>query len=194
MNITLKELVGERVKLVPMEMSHVQGLFEAGNDPKVWTHLSKTVETMEQMKAVVEEALSKKADGIEFPFVIMLKDSNKIVGSTRFLDISHVNQHLEIGWTWYNPAVWGTNINTECKYLLFKYCFEQLQTIRVQLKADILNVRSQNAIAKIGATKEGILRNHVIRKDGTYRDSVYFSVIQEEWPTVKEKLELMLVK
>lgn len=182
------ELVGEKVRIVPMERHHIQGLYEAGNSKSIWYHLPKTIYTVDDMKSLVEEALYKKETGNELPFVV-LESNNNIIGSTRFLDISNTNKSLEIGWTWYNPSVWGTHINTECKYLLLKYCFETLKFIRVQIKTDNLNVRSQKAIEKIGGVKEGILRNHMIRKDGTYRNSVVYSVIESDWVSVKNKLE-----
>lgn len=120
------ELTGERATLMPMDASHVEGLFETGRDPQIWTYMPMRVETMEDMKRLVSEALSARAAGSEFPFVIMDRETDKIVGSTRFLDISIPNRHLEIGWTWLNPSVWCTRINTECKYLLLKHCFEVL--------------------------------------------------------------------
>ncbi|MDL4839438.1 GNAT family N-acetyltransferase [Aquibacillus rhizosphaerae] len=186
------ELVGEKVRIVPMERCHIQGLYENGNEKMIWSHLPKTIHTENDMKSFVEEALRNKNSGKEFPFVVLLRDNNSIVGSTRFLDISHLNKSLEIGWTWYSPSVWGTHINIECKYVLLKYCFETLKLIRVQLKTDERNVRSQKAIEKIGGVKEGILRNHMIREDGTFRNSVYYSVIQNDWELVKNRLESLL--
>lgn len=155
-------------------------------------HLPKAIHTLNDMKSFVEEALYKKETGLEDPFVVLLRDNDNIVGSTRFLEISNSNKSLEIGWTWYAPSVWGTHINTECKYLLLKYCFETLKLIRVQFKTDERNVRSQNAIKKIGGVKEGILRNHMIRKDGTFRNSVFYSIIESDWVSVKHKLEDLL--
>ena len=191
--IMFDELVGEKVRIVPLEKSHIQGLYEIGNNGMIWSHLPKTIYTLQDMRSFVEEALTKKDSGIELPFVVLLRDNNKIIGSTRFLDISNLNRSLEIGWTWYSPAVWGTHINTECKYLLLKYCFETLNFIRVQFKTDERNVRSQKAIEKIGGVKEGILRNHMIRKDGTFRNSVFYSVIESDWAFVKSKLENILL-
>lgn len=192
MEICPVELVGERVKLVPMEESHIDGLFEAGRAPQIWTYMSMKVETIDDVKRLVAGAFSAKQAGVEMPFTIIDQESDKIVGSTRFLDISVPNRQLEIGWTWLTPSVWRTRINTECKYLLLKYCFETLGTIRVQLKTDGRNVRSQQAMERIGAVKEGILRKHRIMHDGYIRDSVYFSVIDDEWPCVKARLESML--
>ncbi|WP_078431521.1 GNAT family N-acetyltransferase [Metabacillus halosaccharovorans] len=187
MDIKLEILEGEHVILLPMQKHHMQGLYEAGCDRNIWTHLPKEIASFDDMKDFVESALYKKEKGAEFPFVIIQKETNKIIGSTRFLDISPLNKSLEIGWTWLHPSVWGTQINEECKYLLLSYCFEELGAIRVQFKTDERNFRSQKAIERIGGMKEGILRNHMIRKDGTYRNSVYYSVIESEWDEVKQK-------
>ncbi|OAS85364.1 MULTISPECIES: GNAT family N-acetyltransferase [Metabacillus] len=192
MNVSIEELTGEYVRIVPMERSHIQGLYEIGNDKTIWTHLPKTIQTLNDMESFVEEALDKKEVGIEFPFVILLRENNKIIGTTRFLEISNINKSLEIGWTWLTPSVWGTTINTECKYLLLNYCFETLKTIRVQFKTDEQNIRSQRAIERIGGVKEGVLRNHMIKKDGTFRNSVFYSVIESEWTSIKHKLDITL--
>ncbi len=192
MEITPVELIGERVELRPMDVYHIQELFVAGNNPDIWSYMPLNVQSIEDMRHLVNEALQAKEEGTELPFVIFDKDSGKIVGSTRFLNISIPNSNLEIGWTWLSPTVWRTRINTECKYLLLKHCFETLGTIRVQLKTDSRNVRSQKAIERMGAVKEGVLRNHVVMPDGYLRNSVYYSVINQEWPLVKDKLENML--
>ncbi|MBO1004986.1 GNAT family N-acetyltransferase [Pseudogracilibacillus auburnensis] len=194
MDIALDELEGKYIRVVPMERNHIQGLYEASNDLNIWTHLPKTIKTLNDMEGLVDEALSNKELGTEFPFVILLRENNKLIGSTRFLDISNVNKNLEIGWTWLSPFVWGSQINIECKYLLLAYCFDTLQMIRVQFKTDHQNIRSQKAIERIGGVKEGILRNHKIRKDGTFRHSVFYSIIESEWPAVKLNLEKYYVK
>ncbi|PJM63020.1 GNAT family N-acetyltransferase [Bacillus subtilis] len=192
MNVTLHELTGELIRVVPMDKSHIQGLYEAANDENIWTHLPKTITTLRGMEAFVEEALQTKETGTEFPFVIIHRKTGKMVGTTRFLYMSSASRSLEIGWTWFHPSVWGTSVNTECKYLLLQYCFEQLKTIRVQFKTDERNIRSQKAIERLGAIKEGILRNQMIRKDGTFRNSVFYSIIDSEWPSVKQHLERRL--
>ncbi|MFC4401631.1 GNAT family N-acetyltransferase [Gracilibacillus xinjiangensis] len=192
MEISPVVLIGDRVKIQPMEDCHVQELFEVGNNRVIWTYMPMKVQSIEDMKYLVNGALQAREQGSEFPFVIFDKDSGKIVGSTRFLNISIPNRNLEIGWTWLSPAFWRTRINTECKYLLLKHCFEKLGTIRVQLKTDSRNVRSQQAIERLGAVNEGVLRNHMVMPDGYLRDSVYFSVIDQEWGQVKAKLESIL--
>jgi RimJ/RimL family protein N-acetyltransferase len=183
------ELLGQRVKIVPMETKHTEELFAAGGSLDIWTYMPMVVQTFGDMERLVNDALKEREQGTQFPFVIFDKDASKLVGSTRFLDISATNRSLEIGWTWLSPSVWRTKVNTECKYLLFKHCFETLGTIRVQLKTDSRNLRSQKAIERIGGVKEGVIRNHRILSDGYRRHSVYYSVIDEEWLGVKEKLE-----
>ncbi|RNF39187.1 GNAT family N-acetyltransferase [Planococcus salinus] len=192
MKITPVKLVGERVILLPMEIHHAEDLFNAGNSAEIWAYMPMKVESIEDMKGLVDKALQAREQGTEFPFVIFDKKLRKIVGSTRFLDISTHDKSLEIGWTWLSPVVWKTRVNTECKYLLLKHCFEILQAIRVQIKTDGRNIRSQQAIERIGAVKEGVLRQHRILPDGFVRDSVYYSVIDREWVKVKERLESML--
>lgn len=184
-NITLE---GKRVRLIPMERAHTKELFDISRDPAIWAHLPTKPQTLSEMEAVVEAALKARDTGLEYPFVIQEKPSGGIVGSTRFLDINVKDRGLEIGWTWIVPRVWGSHLNTECKYLLLKHCFEEQKAIRVFFKTDNLNLRSQKAIAKIGGIKEGVLRNHRIRPDGSFRDSVYFSILDTEWPSVSEKL------
>ncbi|WP_342045276.1 GNAT family N-acetyltransferase [Bacillus sp. OTU530] len=189
MEILFDELRGDLVRIVPMERYHVQGLYESGKERDIWTHLPRGMNTLADMQSFVEEALKRKRLGEEFPFVILLRENNKVLGTTRFLGISRPNKSVEIGWTWLNPSVWGTNINTECKYLLLEYCFETLGIIRVQFKTDERNLRSQKAIERIGGVKEGVLRNHMIRQDGSYRNSVFYSIIEQDWATTKAKIK-----
>ncbi|MGM9989035.1 MAG: GNAT family N-acetyltransferase [Bacillaceae bacterium] len=185
-------LSGEHVLLRPMTEEDVQGLFEASKEESIWAYMPMSVRSIDDVNKMVKDALKKKEAGTEYPFVIIHKESNKIVGSTRFLDISVLNRNLEIGWTWYNPSVWRTAVNTECKYLLLTYCFETLKCIRVQLKTDERNIRSQVAIQRIGARKEGTLRNHRILANGFYRNTVMFSIIDSEWKDAKDRLEKMM--
>jgi len=184
MEIRPVELEGERVRLLPMEAGHVPELYEAGKDPAIWLYTTRRVRTLEDMRGLVEAALAAKEQGTELP--------GKLVGSTRFLNISAPHRQLEIGWTWLNPSVWRTRVNTECKYLLLRHCFETLGAVRVQLKTDSRNERSQRAIERIGAVREGVLRRHMILPDGYIRDTVMYSVTDLEWPQVKKRLENLL--
>jgi RimJ/RimL family protein N-acetyltransferase len=141
------------------------------------------------MEGYVASALQGQASGREYPFVVrLLNDGGRIVGSTRYLDVDEFNGTAEIGWTWYEPASWGTVVNPECKFLLLRHAFEDWKAIRVCLKTDVRNVHSQAAIRKLGAVYEGTLRNARIRLDGSLRDTVVFSVIDREWPDVKARL------
>lgn len=186
------ELVGVRAKLLPMEPAHAPALYEAAQNPDIWTYMPTRITTLAETEQFIAQALAAKAQGEEYPFVIVDQADGRIVGSTRFLDIQPQNRNLEIGWTWYSPNVWRTRLNTECKYLLLRYCFETLDLLRVQLKTDGRNWRSQQAIERIGGIKEGVLRRQRILHDGYVRDTVYFSILAEEWPAVKAKLETML--
>jgi RimJ/RimL family protein N-acetyltransferase len=140
----------------------------------------------------VDSALAEWQSGKSLPFVIEDRETGRIAGSTRLLDFDAANRGVEIGFTWLNPDVWRTRINTECKYLLLRHCFETIQVIRVQLKTDARNVQSQEAIERIGGVREGVLRHHRIMPDGYLRDSAYFSILAEEWPSVKARLERFL--
>ncbi len=192
MKVTPIELVGQKVIIRPMEYDELFELYEAGNNAEIWAYMPMRMQSLDDMKRLIDDALQAREQGTEFPFVIIAKDSQKIVGSTRFLDISPANRSLEIGWTWLSPAVWRTSINTETKYLLLRHCFEMLGTIRVQIKTDGRNVRSQKAIERLGAVKEGVLRRHRVMHDGFVRDSVYYSILDQEWQAVKVRLESMM--
>ncbi|MBO9128108.1 GNAT family protein [Bacillus sp. 165] len=182
-------LQGKRVVLLPMESKQTAELFEAGRYAEIWEYMSIRVKTYEDMGSVVKNALAAKEQGAEFPFVVKDLETNSIIGSTRLLNISKENKNAEIGWTWYTPSVWRSRVNTECKYLLLQHCFEELDMIRVQFKTDSRNIRSQKAIARLGALKEGVLRKDRIVAHNYVRDSVVFSILRDEWPTVKVRLE-----
>lgn len=185
-------LENEIVKLKPLELNDLSGILEAASYPEIWSHMSTTIEKMVDVNNYVENALLMRRNKTEFPFVIVDKKTGEIIGSTRFMDIDDTHQRVEIGTTWLTPAYWRTAINTNCKYLLLQYCFEILHLQRVQIKTDHENSQSQKAIERIGATKEGVLRNHMIRKDGTTRHTVMYSITLEEWPQVKIHLNQLL--
>ncbi|SEN00126.1 GNAT family N-acetyltransferase [Lihuaxuella thermophila] len=192
MDVRPIDLEGNRVRLVPLQSHHTEALFRAGNHPEIWTYMTRPMTRLEDMENLVTEALAHQAEGTELPFVVIDKENGEVIGSTRFLSISPANRSLEIGSTWYTPRVWRTRVNTECKYLLLSHCFEKLHTVRVQIKTDARNLRAQKAIERLGAVKEGILRNERILYNGYIRDAVYYSIIDEEWPRVKKRLENLL--
>ena len=185
-------LHNEQVILKPMEKNDIEGIFEVATYPEIWPYLSITIESLNDTQKYVANALANKKSGVEFPFVIMDSKTKTIIGSTKFMDIDEKHSRLEIGFTWLTPAYWRTAVNTNCKYLLLQYCFEDLKLNRVQIKTDHENTRSQKAIERIGAHKEGVLRNHMIRKDGTIRNTVMYSVTNEDWSKVKLRLEEMM--
>lgn len=190
----LKSIVleGERVRLEPLSLGHAEALYACGSYKEIWSYLPKRVETLEDINAIINDALANKEIGMEYPFVVYDKELQRYVGSTRYLNISIPNRNIEVGWTWYSPEVWRTRVNTECKYLLLTYGFEELNMLRIQLKTDSRNVRSQNAIVRIGAVHEGVLRKERIMHDGYVRNANIYSIIDSEWPLVKKKLEEFL--
>jgi RimJ/RimL family protein N-acetyltransferase len=188
-------LEGNVVGLVPLSEAHVPGLTEVGLEPEIWRHmLYGNVDSEAKLLAFVQDLLARQAKGTDLPFTVIYRETGRPVGCTRYLNIDVGNRGVEIGGTWYGPAYQRTVVNTECKYLLLAYAFEVWDCIRVQLKTDLNNVRSQAAIERIGAVKEGVLRNHMIRPDGTVRHSVVYSVIDSEWPQVKARLETLLAR
>jgi RimJ/RimL family protein N-acetyltransferase len=186
-------LVGRVVRLEPLAESHVPDLAAVGLEPAIWQFMRYgDIDTEEKMRAFVVDLLVSQERGTDLPFAVIDLASQRAIGCTRYMEIQPRDRGLEIGGTWYGLAYQRTAVNTESKHLLLRHAFEALGCIRVQLKTDIRNVRSQAAIERIGAVKEGVLRNHKIRMDGTYRDSVYYSIIDSEWPAVKAHLEGLL--
>jgi RimJ/RimL family protein N-acetyltransferase len=150
------------------------------------------IETEDQMRNFVRHLLALQQRGTDLPFAVIHVPSGRAVGMTRYLNIDAENRALEIGGTWYGLAYQRTSVNTECKYLLLGYAFETLDCVRVQLKTDLRNERSQRAIERLGAVREGVLRNHMILPDGTLRHSVFYSILPEEWPSVRARLAAWL--
>ncbi len=186
-------LEGNVVRLVPLSEAHAPGLAEVGLEPEIWRHmLYGNVDNEEKLLAFVQDLLGRQAKGTDLPFTVIYRETGKPIGCTRYLSIDMRNRSVEVGGTWYGPAYQRTAVNTECKYLLLRHAFEVWDCIRVQLKTDLNNTRSQAAIERIGAVKEGVLRNHMIRPDGTIRHSVIYSVIDSDWPQVKARLESLL--
>jgi RimJ/RimL family protein N-acetyltransferase len=186
-------LTGKFVRLEPLTVDHVADLTRVGLEPEIWHYMRYgKIENSEGLKAWVQELLSLQEQGTDLPFAVIYLASGRAVGSTRFLHIDMPNRSLEIGGTWYGLEYQGTQVNTECKYLLLRHAFEQLGCIRVWFKTDGRNLRSQHALEKLGVVKEGVLRNHMILPDGTIRDSVVYSLLPDEWPQVKANLEARL--
>jgi len=185
-------LTGDAVRLEPLSLDHHAALCQVGLDPAVWRWTPVQIATPEEMLGYIEDALQLREAGTALPFATIDLASGRVVGCTRYGNIDPDNRKLEIGWTFVAPAWQRTRINTEAKYLMLRYAFETLGSIRVALKTDALNEASRRAIARIGAREEGTLRHHMICADGRYRDTVYYSVIAPEWPGVKAALETKL--
>jgi RimJ/RimL family protein N-acetyltransferase len=195
MNVEPVVLTGNYVRLEPLSEAHVPGLTVAGGDPSIWRFmLYGEVTSEDRMADWVRDILSRKAAGTDQPFAVIHLASGKVAGATRYMDIRPAHRGLEIGGTWYGKEYQRTAVNTECKYLLLQHAFKVLGCIRVQIKTDARNERSQKAIERIGAVREGVLRNHMILEGGIYRDSVYYSIIESEWTGVKVRLEEMLAR
>jgi N-acetyltransferase len=190
MNLTPHTLLGQTVRLEPIALAHVPALAIAGRDESVWRFLPYGNVTNEAaMTQWVSRMLNQQAQGTDLPFAVILQATGQAIGATRYMDIQAVHRGLEIGGTWYAPEHQRTAANTEAKFLLLRHAFEVMGCIRVQLKTDLRNERSQRAIERLGAVREGVLRDHILMPDGHRRSSVYYSVLDHEWPAVKARLE-----
>ena len=183
-------LDGRFVRLEPLEERHRELVRPAAQHPEIFTVTTSALGLL--FDPYIDNALNRSASGPELAFVVWHKAMDRPVGMTRYLNIEEPHRKLEIGSTWYEPSVWAGAVNPECKLLLMRHAFEALGFNRVEYKTDLRNTRSRAAILKLGAKQEGILRKHMIMADGHVRDSVYFSVIDEEWPAVKAGLERRL--
>jgi RimJ/RimL family protein N-acetyltransferase len=195
MDISPITLTGRFVRLEPLSEAHVPGLAAVGLDEDVWRYMRYgDMRSEDDMRGWVRYILAGQAAGTDLPFAVIHLATGRVAGATRFMEIRPQHRGLEIGGSWYGSEFRRTAVNTECKYLLLKHAFEVLGVIRVQFKADARNERSLRAIERIGAVREGVLRNHMILSDGFVRDSVYFSILDREWPAVKTRLEGMLAE
>ena len=182
-------LQGELVRLEPMSQDHAQGLYNRGRTATDWQYLPRACFVdLADARQWVAEALEAPD---QLPFVIIERGKNKVVGSTRYLNIRPAHRSLEIGWTWLGQEWQRTGVNTEVKLLLLTHALERLGCLRVEFKTDARNLRSQRALERIGATREGVMRKHMLVQGDYPRDSVYFSVIDSDWPQVRQRLALL---
>ncbi len=188
MKIEAVTLEGKSVRLAPLKLEHLSELYETASDESLWLLTANVIKSRDDLRRYVETALDEQTRKVSLPFVTVEKSTNKITGSTRFGNIDVRNRKTEIGWTWINPKWQRTAINTEAKLLMLTHAFEFWKCVRVELKTDALNEKSRKAIARIGAKEEGIFRKHLITDAGRFRDTVYFSIIDSEWQTVKANL------
>ena len=187
------KLEGTKASLIPLNETQVDELWETASNELIWRYYTfQKIKNLERFRQFIMHSIEMTKRGGEFTFTITDKSTGKMVGGTSFLDISPENRSLEIGRTWIAPYLHGSGFNTEVKYLLLKYCFEELRLGRVFFKTDSTNIGSRKALEKIGAVYEGTLRNHMLREDGTYRHSAYYSIIDSEWKDVKMRLGNML--
>jgi RimJ/RimL family protein N-acetyltransferase len=180
-------LTGRFVRLEPLTEAHRAGLRAAADDPRIW-EFTLTDARGPGFEAWFDAALNQRADGTRFPFAVVRLADGRLVGSTSYLDPVPQHRRVEIGSTWYAPDAWGTAVNPECKLLLLAHAFDELQWNRVALVTDLLNRRSQAAIEKLGAVREGVLRAHMISQGGRLRDSVLYSIVRADWPAVRAGL------
>lgn len=187
-------LQGTHVRLEPLNRAHFPALVEIGLDPDLWQWTVSFVRTRADMVAYLEQALAEQAHGRSLPFATIDQASAAVVGCTRFGSIEPLHRRVEIGWTWVARPWQRTAINTEAKYLMLEHAFERLQCVRVELKTDALNRRSRDAIVRLGAVEEGVLRSHMITASGRVRDTVYYSILATEWPDVRARLQAKVAR
>jgi N-acetyltransferase len=188
LEITPVTLSTNRLLLRPLERSDETALISAASDGSLWEKRTTTVPRPEEMRAYIENALSQAAAGTALPFTTVVRDGDLVVGSTRYMNIDLVNHRVEIGTTWIAQSWQRSFVNTHAKFLLLRHAFETLGCIAVELRTHSLNHQSRQAIERLGAKQDGLLRRHMIMPDGHIRDTVVYSIIREEWPLVKEEL------
>ncbi|HEX5580113.1 MAG TPA: GNAT family protein [Gemmatimonadaceae bacterium] len=186
-------LTGRHVRLVPLGEEHLPALCAVGLDPELWRLTVSRVASEADMGRYVAEALAARDRGTALPFVTTLADDGRVVGSTRLANYAPTHRRVEIGWTWIARPWQRSAVNTEAKLLMLAHAFDTLGCERVELKTDALNERSRAAILRLGATEEGTLRRHTVTEGGRVRDTVYFSILADEWPAVRERLQARLM-
>lgn len=185
-------LEGDIVRLEPLEMRHLDALWQVARDPSLWAVTASRVTSRDELAAYVEAALREQEAGTALPFATVHHPTGTLVGSTRFANYAPAHGRVEIGWTWLSRAWQGSGVNVEAKRLMLAQAFDGWGLERVELKTSAVNARSRAAIRALGATDEGTLRRHMRNPDGSWRDTVYYSILREEWPAVRERLDARL--
>jgi RimJ/RimL family protein N-acetyltransferase len=189
MDIAPVMLDGHFVRMEPLGEQHLDGMCAVGLDPALWRWSMDPMRNREDMARYLATALADRARGVSLPFATVLRSSGQVIGSTRFGNIDRGNRRVEIGWTWLGRDWQRTRANSEAKYLMLRHAFEHWGCLRVELKTDVLNQQSRNAMLRLGAKEEGVLRSHMLSWEGRRRDSIYYSILDSEWPAVKAGLE-----
>ena len=190
--LKIAELKGKSVTLLPLKTEYTEALTKAASDGELWNLWFTNVPDKESVSSYIDFALSEQSVGRSLPFVVVNNATQEIIGTTRFCNADALNQRVEIGYTWYAKSFQRTIVNTECKYLLLEHAFENLSAIAVEFRTHWHNFASRNAIARLGAKQDGVLRNHQMLPNGSYRDTVVFSIINQEWYAVKASLSFKL--
>ena len=188
-----KQLIsGHFIDLERLSHDHLPELESIAIDEKIWQNLPYNIKDSASFVVFIKELQNKNLDNQQVTYVVRNKTTRQVCGSTGFINIDAINQQLEIGPTWLSPKVWGTKINIESKYLLLRDCFEERNVMRVEFRTREANIRSQKSIEKIGGIKEGLLRCHRKNEDGTFRNTIVYSIIQPDWPATKTLLEVLI--
>lgn len=188
MNVTAIALEGPTIRLEPLRREHLDGLCAVGLDPEIWHLTTALIRDRADLARYIETALAEQDAGHTLPLATILRATGQVVGSTRFANIAKEHRRVEIGWTWLGRQWQRTGVNTEAKYLMLHHAFETWNCLRVEFKTSALNNPSRTALRRLGATEEGVLRHHMINENGTVRDSVFYSILAEEWPSTKSRI------
>lgn len=193
MDIQPITLTGRWVRLEPLRLHHVSGLWAVANEPEIWTYMPYgPIDSPGRLRGWVEEMLKRQKQGADLPFAVIDLASGQPAGATRYMTIDRLNRSLEVGGTWYGRQYRRTAVNTESKYLLLQHAFEAQGCVRVQFRTDLRNERSQRALERLGAVREAVFRKYTIMPDGYQRSSVFYSILDDEWPEIKRRLEVSL--
>ena len=187
-NIILKN---DTVLLRPLKVEDYESFLEIAFDPEIWKYNVTSASNEYELQKWIDDALESKKNNLRYPFTITDIKSERIFGSTSIGNISLTDKRAEIGWTWLGSEFQGTGINKHCKFLLLQYLFDQLQFERVEFKTDVINLKSRKALQKIGAKEEGVLRSHTLMHDGRRRDTIYYSILKGEWPSIKKIFSIL---
>ncbi len=185
-------LESNRILIRPLSIKDKETLKDIAFDPDIWKYTPSRISDESDLDKYIANALNEREKDLRYSFLIITKELNFAAGSTSYGNISFKDKRIEIGWSWLGKNYRGSGINEHCKFLLMEYAFERLGFVRVEFKTDVLNIAARKALLKIGAVEEGVLRSHTLMNDGRRRDTIYYSVLANEWQSAKEKLLLKI--